>query len=68
MELPAAVVVARRGDREHAARLLPGRGQAERAERERPLGAAQLVDVRPGGVEERVVGVREVEAGERAWR
>ena len=65
-ELPAAVVVARRRDREDAARLLLGGRQAQRAERERPLGAAQLVDVRPRAVQEGVVGGGEVEPVERA--
>src|SRR6185437_8736318 len=33
-ELTPAIVVARRGDREHAARLLPGGGEAEGADRD----------------------------------
>ena len=65
-ELPATVVVAGCRDREDAARLLLGRRQAQPAERERPLGAAQLVDVRPRAVQERMVGGGEVEPVERA--
>ena len=65
-ELAAAVVVARRRDGEDAARLLLSGGQAHRAERERPLGTGQLVDVRPRAIQERVVGGREVEPVERA--
>src|SRR6201999_2863098 len=64
-EPPAAVVVARRGDREDAARLLLRRGEAQRGQRQRALGAGELVDVRPRGGEKRVVARGEVEPGER---
>ena len=65
-QLAAPVVVARRRDREHAARLLPCRREtAARRSRSPRLPPIEPVDVRPRRVEEPVVLGREVQPVER---
>jgi hypothetical protein len=62
---PAVVVTAQvAGDGEHAAGLLTGCGQDQRADRDHPLVTVHGADMRPSRVEERKVTRGEEDAGE----
>ena len=65
-QLASPVVVAQRRDGEHPAGLLARRGEAQRADRQRAPRGVHVVEVRPRGVEERVVRGGEVQPVERA--